>query len=84
MEKIIAALGLDPKATEDDAVKAIESLKASVPKKEPRAALIQKKMAAGLRRETAIEAIENQEREDALQAEREARTKSKKKGDAAE
>lgn len=89
MEKILAALGLNPEATEADALKAIQSLqdnltdaedalKAAAPKANPREALIQRKVAAGLSRESAIEAINNQEAEDKLVEKREAKAKADK------
>jgi len=66
MEKILSALGLDAKATVDDAVAAINQLKtqararAAISEREKKIAL---KMSAGLSREVAIEALDNQENE---------------------
>lgn len=91
MEKILAALGLKPDATPDQALKVIADLKAgddellqqlenkdaeikalkAVPgKKEAtsREKLIEEKMARGLPRDTAEEAVANQEADDALKA----------------
>ena len=66
MNKILAALGLDPKATEDDAAAAITALKATPAKAAltAREKAINARMAAGLNRETAEEAQANQEAAD--------------------
>jgi hypothetical protein len=65
MEKIIAALGLQAKATEEDCVKAINDLKQirSADSKLEKAIL--EKMAAGLSREIAVQVIKDQAAEDA-------------------
>jgi len=68
MEKILKQLGLDPKASEADAVAAIAALQDKRAETTAREKKIQVKMAAGLTRETAIMAIEHQEAEDAVRA----------------
>lgn len=66
-KQIAEALGIDAKGDASDAVAAIKAIKASLPDAKLEA-LIAAKMAAGLSRDTAIEAINNQKAEDARKA----------------
>ena len=75
MKKILDALGLDPKSTEDDAVKAIQTLQAASAKtaaviKEVsnRDAKILELMRLGMQRDVATESVDNQIRQDQEQA----------------
>ena len=82
MEKIIKLLKLKPEAAEADVLKAIEDLQArpstaSAPQT-ARHKLIHHKMSLGLSRETAEEAVANQEAEDKLVEEREDRANKNK------
>jgi len=75
MKKILDALGLDPKTSEDDAVKAIQALQAAASKtaaviKEvtTRDAKILDLMRLGIQRDVATESVDNQIRQDQANA----------------
>ena len=68
MDKILELLGLDPKATEADAIAAIKQLQTEAKARastNAREKQIAEKMMASLTRDIAVEVIDNQAREDA-------------------